>query len=98
MNLTCPIKSWRLSTLSCVHFAGLSATGALTGGAAGIAKAVNDANAAKKQLEESQRHNQIIESIVLEKGLYLKPYKDGLGLPIDSEVYKKAKKLKKNPK
>ena len=34
-------------------FAVLSATGALAGGAAGIAKAVNDANAAKKPLKES---------------------------------------------
>ena len=33
-------------------FSGLSATGALAGGAAGIAKAVNDSNAAKRQLWE----------------------------------------------
>lgn len=61
-------------------FAGLSATGALAGGAAGIAKAVNDAQAAKHQLEESRRHNETMESIALGKGLYLKPYKKGLGL------------------
>ena len=67
-------------------FAGLSATGVLAGGAAGIATAANDANAAKKQLEEGQRHNQMMESIALGKDLYLKPYKDGLGLQIDSEV------------
>lgn len=61
-------------------FAGLSATGALAGGAAGIAKAVNDANAAKRALEESKRHNNAMETIALGKGLYLKPYKNGMGL------------------
>ena len=60
-------------------FAGLSATGALAGGAAGIAKAVNDAKAAKRQLEESQRHNSAMEAIAVGKGLYLKPYKTGYG-------------------
>ncbi|XP_015604782.1 uncharacterized protein LOC107272286 [Cephus cinctus] len=69
-------------------FAGLSAAGALAGGAAGIAKAVNDANASKEQLKESQRHNETIEAIALGKGLYLKPYKKGQGL------YLKPKNLK----
>lgn len=61
-------------------FAGLSAAGALAGGAAGIAKAVIAANEAKKQLKESQRHNETMESIAMGKGLFLKPYKTGLGL------------------
>lgn len=61
-------------------FAGLSATGALAGGAAGIAKAVNDSKAAQQALDESKRHNRTMESIALGKGLYLKPYKKGLGL------------------
>lgn len=61
-------------------FAGLSATGALAGGAAGIAKAINQSKAAKNALEESKRHNQTMEAIALGKGLYLKPYKKGLGL------------------
>lgn len=62
-------------------FAGLSALGALSGGAAGIAKAVNDAKAAKQQLEESQRHNKAMEALAIGgRGLYLKPYKSGLGL------------------
>lgn len=64
-------------------FAGLSALGALGGGAAGIAKAVNDAKAAAKKLEEDKRHNQTMESIAIGKkgsGLYLKPYKTGCGL------------------
>lgn len=54
----------------------LSAIGALTGGAAGVAKAVNDAKAARKQLEEMQRHNRAMEG----RGLYLAPYKKGKGL------------------
>lgn len=61
-------------------FALLSALGALTGGAAGVAKAVTDADAAKKQLAESQRHNQSMEAIAIGKGLYLRPYKSGYGL------------------
>lgn len=64
-------------------FAGLSALGALGGGAAGIAKAVNDAKATTQKLEEAKRHNQTMEAIALGKkgsGLYLKPYKTGCGL------------------
>lgn len=76
-------------------FAGLSALGALAGGASGIAKAVNDASAAKKQLEESKRHNQKMEDIAVGKGLYLKPHKTGLGLflrPKNGNGLKKKKK------
>lgn len=61
-------------------FAGLSALGTLAGGAAGIAKTVNDYKSAKQNLQESQRHNRVIESIALGRGLYLKPYKKGSGL------------------
>lgn len=61
-------------------FAGLSAAGALTGGAAGIAKAVIAANEAKAQLKESNRHNSTMEAIAMGRGFYLKPYKTGLGL------------------
>lgn len=63
-------------------FAGLSALGGLAGGAAGIASAVSKANAASKQLQEAQRHNQTMEALALRggKGLYLAPYKRGLGL------------------
>ncbi|KAJ8912165.1 hypothetical protein NQ315_006130 [Exocentrus adspersus] len=59
---------------------GLSALGALGGGAAGIAKAVNDAKDAKQKLEESKRHNVAMEQIAMGKGLYMKPYKQGFGL------------------
>lgn len=61
-------------------FAALSALGTIGGGAAGIAKAVNDARSAAEQLKEAQRHNKTMESIAIGKGLYLKPYKSGLGL------------------
>lgn len=64
-------------------FAGLSAIGALSGGAAGIAKAVNDVQTAKDKLKESKRHNETMEAIALGKkgsGLYLKKYKKGYGL------------------
>lgn len=61
-------------------FAGLSATGALAGGAATIAKAVNDASAAQRKLAESKRHNETMEAIAIGRGLYMKPYRKGLGL------------------
>ena len=80
-------------------FAGLSAVGALAGGAAGIAKAVNDSKAAKQQLEENKRHNKTIESIAMGKGLYLKPYKQGFGLylkPWKGEGLTKKKLLGSN--
>lgn len=61
-------------------FAGLSALGAVAGGAAGIAKAVNDYKSAEKSLQESERHNRAMEAIALGKGLYLKCHKKGSGL------------------
>lgn len=61
-------------------FAGLSAIGSITSGAAAVAKAVNAANNAKKQLVEHQRHNETMEAIAIGKGMHLKPYKQGLGL------------------
>lgn len=61
-------------------FAALGALGSLGGGAAAVAKAVNDAKSASKTLEETKRHNQAMESATIGKGLYLKPYKRGLGV------------------
>lgn len=66
-------------------FAGLSAAGAMAGGTAGIVKAVNEAAAAKRQLAESMRHNKTIEAIALGRGLYIKPYKTGMGLYLNSK-------------
>lgn len=67
-------------------FAGLSALGALMGGSASVANAVVSANNAKKNFKEAQRHNESMEAIVIGKntktgkGLYMMPYKKGLGL------------------
>lgn len=75
-------------------FAGLSALGALTSGVSGIAKAINEAKTAKNQLEEATRHNKMMESIAMGKGLYLRPYKAGSGfkLRLHNEQLKTAKK------
>ena len=54
----------------------LGVIGSLAGGAAGITKAVNDAKAAQRQLEEMKRHNRAMEG----RGLYLGPYKRGAGV------------------
>lgn len=59
--------------------AGLSAVGALSSGAAGIAKAVNTSRSQAKELQELKRHNQTMEAIASGKGLMLKPYKAGAG-------------------
>lgn len=58
----------------------LGAIGSLATGGAAIAKTVNAAKDAKKQLDESIRHNKTMEAIGVGKGLYLKPYKKGYGL------------------
>lgn len=61
-------------------FAGLSASGSIAGGVAGIVKAINEYKEAKKRLAELKRHNEKIEALRIGKGLHLKPHKDGLGL------------------
>lgn len=58
----------------------LGALGALASGGSAIAKAVISTKNAKKQFEESSRHNNAMESIAMGKGLYLKPYKKGYGI------------------
>ncbi|KAK5649428.1 hypothetical protein RI129_000457 [Pyrocoelia pectoralis] len=74
-------------------FAGLSAVGALAGGASGIAKAVNASRDARKMLEETSRHNHTMESIAIGKKsggvLYLKPYKNGGGIRLHLNKKKK---------
>ncbi|EGI67313.1 hypothetical protein G5I_04096 [Acromyrmex echinatior] len=55
----------------------LGALGSLIGGAASVAKAVNDSIAARRQLEELQRHDRVMEQ---GRSLYLAPYKYGRGL------------------
>lgn len=65
--------------------AGLSAAGSLAGGVAGIKKAIKGFKMAKKQFEESRRHNKQIESCYIGKGLQLKPYRDGLGIFVETK-------------
>jgi len=76
----------------------LGALGSLIGGAAGVAKAVSDSKAARRQLEELQRHNRAMESHELYlaphkygKELHLGPYKRGQG------IITKKKKTPKKP-
>ena len=77
--LPIPKTGGALPALLIPLFAALGAAGSVAGGAAEIAKAVNDAKAAKQALEESERHK-TMEAIAIGKGLYLKPYRKGLGL------------------
>lgn len=83
-------------------FAGLSALGALLGGSAGIANAAVSAHKAKKDLSEAQRHNQTMETIALGKsantgsGLYLRPYKSGLGLYLTPNPPQQQQQNQKN--
>lgn len=73
-------------------FAGLSAAGALFGGASAIARAVNQVNEARKNLGEMKRHNEKMEAIAIGgkskkngAGFFLKPYKTGYGLVVKSK-------------
>ena len=66
----------------------LSAIGALAGGAAGITKAVNDAKAARKQLEETLHHNRAMEG----RGMYLAPYKRGASMNLRRRRQPRKKK------
>ncbi|XP_075157398.1 uncharacterized protein LOC142230644 [Haematobia irritans] len=62
----------------------LGALGAISSGVSSIARTINTAKDAKKQLEESMRHNKSMESIAMGKGLYLKPYKTGMGITLNN--------------
>ena len=50
---------------------GISAAGALAGGAAGIGKAINDKKAASASQAEAERHNREVEAQLKGSGLYL---------------------------
>ncbi|KYN15990.1 hypothetical protein ALC57_11769 [Trachymyrmex cornetzi] len=54
----------------------LGALGSLTGGAASVAKAVNNSKAVRRQRENLQRHDRAMEQ---GRGLYLGPHKYGRG-------------------
>jgi len=70
--------------------AALGAAGSVAGGAAGIAKAVNDAKAGKRALKESERHK-TMEAIAIGKVLYLKAYRKELGLYLKPYPKKRVK-------
>lgn len=74
-------------------FAGLSALGALMGGSASVANAVMSAKNAKEKLMESDRHNKVMEAIAIGKnkrgnGVFLKPYRKGLGVYLNHKSSK----------
>ncbi|XP_011687487.1 PREDICTED: uncharacterized protein LOC105449806 [Wasmannia auropunctata] len=71
----------------------LGVLGSMIGGAAGVAKAVNDNKVMQRQLKELKRHNRVIGG----HGLYLLPrgYKRGQGI---STRKKKVKKILEVPK
>jgi len=71
----------------------LSALGSLANGGAAIAKTINNARMAKEDMEEKNRHNRKIESVAVEEGLYLKPYRKGCGFFL--KPYSKWKGIKK---
>lgn len=64
----------------------LGVLGSLVGGAAGVAKAVNDSRANSKRLAEQQRHNRAMEG----RGLFLNPY--------NAAIKRSGKGLKKRNK
>ena len=68
-------KKWEMLYLSYHFFAGVSA---LAGGAATIARAINQARSNKRQLEENVRHNKHMESIAMGgKGFRMRPWAFG---------------------
>lgn len=79
----------------------LGALGGLGGGAAAIAKSVNDAKSNAQNLSETQRHNKVMEDLakgkgiylpfrkkIRGKGLYVRPFKKGLGLYLNPKNYR----------
>lgn len=64
-------------------FAGLSAIGSITGTTAGIVNAINQYKKAQNALEESKRHNKMMEAIAIGnksgKGYFLSQMKSGDG-------------------
>lgn len=80
--ISIPTKTGGIIPFLPAIFGGLSALGALTGGAAGVVKTIQEVNAAKDKLKELQRHNKHMEEISLKRGngLYLRHRKNGMGL------------------
>lgn len=64
-------------------FAGLGALGSIVGSAAGVASVINNVRKGQKELDETKRHNQTMETIALGdrkgRGFYLHRFKTGRG-------------------
>jgi len=63
----------------------LAALGSVVGGTASLVKTINEGKKASQELQEKIRHNKKIEELALGKGLYLKPWRGGLGLYVKSK-------------
>lgn len=76
--LPLPAKIGGFLPLIPLILAGLSAAGAIAGGASGIAKAVDSAKTNRKALEEAARHNKVMETAIMTNrkgsGLHLEPW------------------------
>lgn len=70
-------------------FAGLSALGSLVGSAAKVTQVVNKASKARNELAEMKRHNGIMESVAIGRGMFMKPYKNGYALTLKTGLKKK---------
>lgn len=66
-------------------FAGLSATGDMSGGAAGIARAVNAIKIAKRCVQEQKGQNMKIKKMCLGSGMQLKEHHDGLRIHLNKK-------------
>lgn len=74
-------------------FAGLSALGSLAGGAAGIVRAIKTAKKSNAEKTGATLHLSSKGN-----GLFMKPYRAGMGLFINNNKNKSIKKIKKNRK
>ena len=59
--------------------AGIAAAGSVAGGAAGIAKAVQDKNANDARLAQEKAHDERVEQLLKGKGMFLPEYQKGNG-------------------
>ena len=59
--------------------AGIAAAGSVAGGAAGIAKAVQDKNANDARLAQEKAHDDRVEQLLKRKGMFLPEYQKGNG-------------------
>lgn len=82
-----PLKRGGFLPMLLPILSGIGALAGIGGTAAQVVRTVKEAAAAKKQLEEAQRHNRSMEAIAIGKGLYLRPYKSGFGLFLNPKNY-----------